>query len=82
MCPLFCFHLQAPPSTDDMPGEITGPLGADPADVVDAEGGEGEAEEFSDNEGEFGEDFLHEHPSEKMDCPKACYASGDCHDLD
>ena len=39
MCPLFCFHLQAPPSTDDMPGEITGPLGADPADVVDAEGG-------------------------------------------
>lgn len=73
-----------PPATMELPKDLQSAVGAgaDPAGLV-ADGHDmvGEAESFSDVEDEFAQGFdVDPNPNpEKMDCPKACYASGDCH---
>lgn len=72
---------QAPATTETLPAELVQPGSEIPVDVADSNEGEGEVADFSDREDEFGEGFggadVGHH--EKMDCPKASYASGDCH---
>ena len=69
--------LQAPATTDSLPeefGDLAGAASTDPAADDEAD-----VPEVSDHEDEFGEcpaEFLN---PEKMDCPKASFASGECH---
>lgn len=78
--------LQAPVDVEILPANIDASVGISSADadIVDegVDGLPGPADDLSDYENEFADLFGPEEDpitSDKHDCPKACYVSGDCH---